>query len=74
MKKSSQIYDYIVVGAGSAGAIVASRLSEDPKSSVLLVEYGGSDSSILRGCCQVLCAAVKCGIPLHCPKLGDTRC
>jgi choline dehydrogenase len=46
MTNNSQIYDYIVVGAGSAGAIVASRLSEDPKSSVLLVEYGGSDTSI----------------------------
>jgi choline dehydrogenase len=36
-------FDYIVVGAGSAGCIVASRLTEDPSIRVLLVEAGGSD-------------------------------
>ena len=40
-------YDYIVVGAGSAGCIVAARLSEDPGSRVLLVEAGGSDRSLI---------------------------
>ncbi len=43
---SEPAFDYVIVGAGSAGCVLADRLTEDGRSTVLLLEYGGSDRSL----------------------------
>jgi choline dehydrogenase-like flavoprotein len=39
----AEAFDYVIVGAGTAGCVLAARLSEDPKTAVCLIEAGGED-------------------------------
>ena len=38
-------FDYVIVSAGAVGCALANRLSEDPDNQVLLLEYGGGDTT-----------------------------
>ncbi len=58
----TEVFDYVIVGAGSAGSVLANRLTEDGRHRVLLLEYGGSDRSLFIQMPSAL------SIPMNMPK------
>ncbi len=54
-------FDYVIVGGGSAGCVLAGRLSEDPGVRVALLEAGGPDSSVLIHCPAGLAVMAQTG-------------
>ena len=55
------MFDYIIIGAGSAGCVLAARLSQDPAVNVAVLEAGGADASVFIHCPAGLAALAKTG-------------
>ncbi|HUN27963.1 MAG TPA: choline dehydrogenase [Steroidobacteraceae bacterium] len=59
---AEETFDYVIVGAGSAGCVLADRLSEDGRYTVLLLEFGGSDRSLY------IAMPTALSIPMNMPR------
>src|SRR5580693_1134460 len=64
MKPTEETVDYLIIGAGSAGCVLADRLSADGSRRVLVLEYGGSDRSMFIQMPSAL------SIPMNMPRFN----
>ncbi|HEV7431468.1 MAG TPA: GMC family oxidoreductase N-terminal domain-containing protein, partial [Steroidobacteraceae bacterium] len=51
-------FDYVIVGAGTAGCVLAGRLAEDPRARICLLEAGGSDRTAVINTPALVAAAI----------------
>ena len=81
---SGVVFDFIIIGAGSAGSVLADRLTADGRNTVLVIEFGGSDRSLVIRMPAALSIPMNmakynwryhtepephlCGRRLHCPR------
>ena len=64
-RSDNDLFDHVVIGGGSAGCVLAARLSEDPQVRVALLEAGGVDTSVLIHCPAGLALMAKSKLDIN---------